>query len=212
MQTLKKIWIVSAFATALFLFALPSEAQISVECQGGPAFPMGDLNEYWGIGYTFGGTLLYEVTPFVSLGVNLAYSNMGLDTGRVKGNLGLEDWDISGGSASIFSACGEIRAHSGAMDMATLFAGAGFGLFHIGLTDIEISNGADDETASFDSEDQPGGYIHAGGTIPLTQMVRLGLKGQYTFYQMKNGDLMDMLTVSEGRSFFSFMAALVIGF
>jgi len=210
MRSVKKISILGAFVISFILAATPSIAQITLELQGGATFPTGDLNEYWNIGYTAGSTILYEVTPFVSLGVNLAYSGMGLDADRLKGELNLEEWDISGGTASVFSACGEIRAHAGAMDVATIFAGAGFGLFHIGLSDIESTFEDEKETSSFASEDQPGGYIHAGGAIPLSPMVKLGLKGQFTFYQIKNEDLEYMLDASEGRSFVSLMAVLII--
>jgi hypothetical protein len=212
MQSLKRISIVGAVVLPLLLVAITAEAQISLELQGGATFPTGDLNDYWNIGYTAGGTFLYELTPFVSLGVNLAYSGMGLDADKVKDEMDMDDWDISGGTATVFSACAEVRAHAGAMDMATLFAGAGFGLFHIGVTDIESTFEDEKETSTFDSEDQPGGYVHAGGAIPLSPMIKLGIKAQWTFYQMKNDDLKDMLEASEGRNFASVTAALIIGF
>ena len=116
------------------LFATPGSAQIMIELQGGAAFPTGEQNEYWGIGFSGGGTLLYELTPFVSLGVNLAYSKMGLDTEHYKSKFGKDDWELSGADMTVFSACGELRAHAGAMDFATLFAGAGFGFFQLGIT------------------------------------------------------------------------------
>lgn len=205
------------FAAVLLILAVlvPTQvsAQVSLELQGGALFPTGDLNEYWGIGFTAGGTVLYELTPFVSIGVNLAYSKTGLDDGSVRAAFDLPDeLELEGGAASIFSACGEIRAHAGAMDMATVFAGVGFGLFNIGLTDMSGTYEGDTETVSFDRENQPGGYIHAGAAVNVSPMVKLGIKGQMTFYATNNSEEAELFELGESRNYFSLIGALIIGF
>ncbi len=213
MQASRTVRLAFVLLVLAALASTQASAQVSLELQGGALFPTGDFNEYWGIGYTTGGTVLYELTPFVSIGVNLAYSKLGLDDGSYKTAFNLaDDVEIEGGDASIFSACGEIRAHAGAMDMATVFAGAGFGLFNLGLSDLKTTDQGTTDTESFERENQPGGYIHAGAAVNVSSMVKLGIKGQMTFYATGNSEETEFFKLSETRSYFSLIGAVIIGF
>ncbi len=200
---------VAVFAVCLMAGAVfsPLQAMVHFDVGGGVAMPTGDLNDYWGMGPSFSGTILFPATPFVSIGANFGYSKMPMDHDSFVDAIGMPDLDLSGGDLSVFNACAELRVHAGAMEMAYIFAGAGLGLYNIGLSDLKAEGY---EPLKYDSENKLGGYIHAGFAMPITPMVKLGLKGQFNFYSVdKKEELEDYF--AETQNFFSLMGILIIG-
>ncbi|MBN2184528.1 MAG: hypothetical protein JW746_04295 [Candidatus Krumholzibacteriota bacterium] len=184
----------------------PLQAMVHFDLGGGVAMPTGDLNDYWGMGPVFSGTILFPATPFVSIGANFGFSKMAFDHDTFADAIGEPDLDLSGGDLSVLNVCAELRVHAGAMEMAYIFGGAGLGLYNIGLSDLTDGN----ETLEFDRENKVGGYIHAGFAMPITPMIKLGLKGQFNFYKVdKNEDLDEYF--AETQNFFSLMGILIIG-
>ena len=205
-MTIRKF--LAAFAICLLAGSVfsPLQAQVYFDLGGGVAIPTGDLNDYWGMGPALSGTILFPATPFVSVGVNLGFSKMGFDHDTFVKDIGEPDLDLSGGDLSVFNVCGELRVHAGAMQKAYVFGGAGLGLYNIGISDL--TDGVDN--LSFDSENKVGGYIHAGFAMPITPIMKIGVRGQFNFYKIdKNEEMEDYF--SETQNFFSLMGVLIIG-
>lgn len=197
---------------ALFVLsaAVPAGAVVKFELAGGADFPTGEFNDYWTIGFGGSGTILFELTPFTSVGVNLGYNAIGLDEDDLRAGFSIpESVEFSGGDASIFNVCGELRFHTGAMDKATFSGGVGLGLYNVGISDFEVSEGGLTETLSYDRENQLGGYFHAGFAMSMSPAVQIGLKGQMTFFKIEK--ISEDFEIGETRSFLSVMAVIMVG-
>lgn len=189
------------------LVFVPLQAQIYLDLSGGVVVPIGEMNDYWGMGPGFSGSILYQVTPFVSVGANFGYSKMGFDDGSYRDEMSEPDaFDISGGDLSVFNACGELRIHAGAMEKAFVFGGAGLGLFNIGRSDLTLGTKPE---FSDDGVNKLGGFINAGVVVPLMPLVKLGVKGQYTLYSIDDDKAFPEL--ENTRNYFTVMGVLIIG-
>jgi hypothetical protein len=198
-KDLVKVFVVTA-ALAIFVSSHAS-ADMGFEFNIGMDSPVGDLNEYWRVGLGLNGGFFGEITPFVSAGVTAGFSLFGLDENHVLEVIEApDDYAIDGGSMSVFSLCAELRAHAGAMDKATFFGGIGGGLFVVNLD--EIRDPADElVTSPFDWENKIGGYINAGMSYPISDMVGLGFKLKYTIFSA--GSDIGFLELEDTRSYFS---------
>ncbi|MBN2069948.1 MAG: hypothetical protein JW814_00715 [Candidatus Krumholzibacteriota bacterium] len=206
----KKFFAALAFCLLAALPFSPLQAQVHFDIGGGIAAPTGDLNDYWGMGPALSGTILFPATPFISVGANIGFSKMGFDHEAFLDAMDAPpDIDLSGGDLSVISACGEIRLHAGAMEKAYVFGGAGLGLFHYSLSDL--TDGEDSLT--FESENKLGGYIHAGVAMPITPIMKIGVRGQMNFFS--NGSDSDddegFEDTSSTNNYFSLMGVLIIG-
>ena len=207
MRLYKLVFNICLVIVLVGVLATSCSATIKLELAGGANFPTADFNDYWGIGLGGDVTLLFELNPFFSAGVNLAYNNnpFDSDTYEKQQNLG-SNYSVTGGDASVFSACGELRAHTGAMDKATFFGGLGIGLFNSSFKDIKPSVG---KIIELESENQLGGYLHAGLAMSVSPNVLLGLKGQINFF--KNEEV-SVLNIGEMMSYFSLKAVTIVEF
>jgi hypothetical protein len=198
-KDLVKVFVVAA----VFAVCATSQANADMgfEFNIGMDSPVGDLNEYWRVGLGLNGGFFGEITPFVSAGVTAGFSMFGLDENHVLDVIEApDDYSIDGGNMSVISLCAELRAHAGAMDKATFFGGIGGGLFVVNLDEIKDA-GDELVTTPFDWENKIGGYVNAGMSYPISDVVGLGFKLKYTVFSV--GSDIGFLELEDTRSFFS---------
>jgi len=168
-------------------------AQTAVEASLGLGIPTGDLGDNWNSGLSLGGGVYLESSPFSMFGFCADYHSMGLD----KDQYTLSSNDImDGGSLSFFSLCLEGRLKTGSMQNSYFYAGAGGGLYSIGMSDLTVGTTGNTTTHSFDRENKIGGFIGGGFAVPLNPQIKVGGKARFHFFSIGDDhgfeDLTDM--------------------
>jgi len=188
----------------------PAWAEIEIEIGGGMTVPTGDLNQYYGKGLAVSGGFFTSMTPFWRGGLVIGYHGFSLDSGHLLADVsGLKA--VDGGAVKVLSICGEIRAQSGGMDMATYFGGVGVGMFNVSTSDLTLTYDPPDTsiTESYDGEMRFGGYVDAGFGVPVSPKVRIGAKVQYNVFAIgeQRGDVFADLSTT--RSYFTGQAVVI---
>jgi hypothetical protein len=195
---------------ALAVLALPgmigtASAANLIEVGVGIDAPTADFADTYNGSIAATGSFLFGLTPHLSAGVTGGIHTHSFDDeGFLEAGSFIDGTTVSGGDVSIFQAAAELRAGTGAADLATIFGFGGLGMYYISADDVTVTvPGFPATELAFDSEAKLGWYFGAGAGIPITPVVRLGAKAQFNSFTLD--DLTeDFGPIDETRSYFTF--------
>jgi hypothetical protein len=158
--------------------------RVSIYVGGGIAFPMSPsgFSDFWGMGFSFGGGLGYAFSPSLAFVGLVDYNNFALDGDAILaasgfGGMGIS---ISGGSASIFSVSGNLKANliPTPNSLSPYFIG-GIGYSTVSTGDFTLSAGGLSITESGFSESHASILFGVGLDIPASEALDIFLEGKY---------------------------------
>jgi hypothetical protein len=175
----KRMTLVTGFL-CMMLVAGTALAGTAFQFGGGLALPTGDLGDAWNTGLGLDATALFEMGPTFSLGGSIGYHSFGIDDDLLNEAAGI-DISWNGGKLKAISFCGEVRAHTGAVDATRMWAAAGGGFYSLTLDDLSGSYQGATEIAwqNVEGETKFGGYAGAGFALPMGPTMAVGLEGKY---------------------------------
>jgi len=158
--------------------------RVSIYLGGGIALPMSpsSFSDFWSMGYSFGGGLGYAFSPSLAFVGQVDYNNFALDGDAILeqsgfGGMGIS---ISGGSASIFSISGNLRANliPTPNSLSPYFIG-GIGYATVSTGDFTLSGGGQSITEGGFSESHMSVLFGVGLDIPASEALDVFLEGKY---------------------------------
>ncbi|HXG00393.1 MAG TPA: outer membrane beta-barrel protein [Bacteroidota bacterium] len=173
---------------ALLIFSSSSfiqeEGRAELYLHGGLSFPFQpkEFSDYWKMGFNIGGGLGYSFSPYLALVGHVDYNNFAFDEDGFLKDLGFSGLGIkiSGGSASIFTVSGNLKAtltttpHS----VSPYFIG-GIGFFSISISEVTVSGGGVSVRVEGDSESAFCVSFGPGIDISAAETVSILLEGKY---------------------------------
>ncbi len=169
---------VCILAVAGILFAAApaamAQADFGFDIRGGLTVPVGDLNDFYNLGFGAQGSIYIAFSPVAAAGLGLGYAWFQFDDSDV-----YPGFEVDGGDRSMLSICPELRFMVGAADMPTFTAIIGAGLYRLMRSDQEVKDLAIPEfpeTYEFESENKFGMNIAGRVVFPMSPMVKLGVE------------------------------------
>jgi hypothetical protein len=167
------------------------EKRATLSLSGGVSFPSQPsvFSDYWKMGFNFGASLGYALSPFLTIGGSFDYNNFAFDEEGFLKNLGASGYGItvSGASASIISVMGNLKVSLTPASVSPYFFG-GLGFSRISLSDATISGGGESATVKFGSNSVFSVLFGAGLDIPAGKATKVFLQGAYGIGFKENGN------------------------
>jgi opacity protein-like surface antigen len=180
---------------AILLFATTALAQdekkVTLSLGGGISFPSQPslFSNYWKMGFNFGAGIGYPLSPSVSLVSSFDYSNFAFNDEDFLRDNGFGGYGItiSGGSATIISILGNIKASlAQAPGSVAPYLLGGLGLFSISTSDLTVSAGGLSLSVNSESESAFSILFGAGIDIPAGETTTVFLQAAYSVGFTKN--------------------------
>jgi hypothetical protein len=151
----------------------------------GVSFPSAPelFSRYWKPGLNLGLGIGYQTSASIVLQMSFVYSNLPFNGEKLLKDYGLSGLGlkVSGGSAKVITASGDLKAYLVPMDAGTSpYFIVGAGLFRISASDARVSYQGDSQTVQGNSESALGLGLGIGIDFRLRDRLTLFMEGKYT--------------------------------
>jgi opacity protein-like surface antigen len=174
------------------LCAVGAQAQVKAEMQlngelGVPVNPQAFTDGWSAAGFGGGVGFGIQVLPIVTVQANFNYSRVGLDEDGIKQQLlafgfsqsDLANLSLDGGAINIMYVSGGAKVFLMEQGPARPYVVGGMGYYRLSESDLDVSDGSQTTTLTFDSENAFGVNGGAGVDFAIGSKVDVFAEGQY---------------------------------